>query len=184
MMHSDPSNLRQRFILLEEGGTIDDVPAPRPRRVRSRRRRLAIAAAVVVSVAYVKIILFRMLVEAFASTMLQVHGGACTTASEAALALGVPERIANMLPVVVVLSDAQLWYPTEAARSGAQHSIEHSKLCGGEERRVLRASLFTVDSSGLIPVFSRRLRKTFKGVEAACVQRSIEAIANGTVCGI
>lgn len=86
------------------------------------------------------------------------------------------------MPTVIVLKDAQLWYPTEVARSGAQQSIEHSRLCDGGERKVLRASLFTVDSSGIAPIFSKRLRSTFKGVDAACVQRSIESIAKGDVC--
>ena len=112
------------------------------------------------------------------------QGGVCTTASEVALSFRTPQRLANALPTVVVLKDVHLWYPVEVARSGAQNSIEHSRLCGGDERRVVRASLFTVDSTGIAPIVSRQLRKTFKGVEAACVQRSLETIAGGDACGV
>lgn len=91
-MHADPSNLRQRFILLEEGGPSDDCPTPRKRRIKSRKKRLALFACVTLIIAYCKVVAFRVCVESFASAMLSAHGGACTTASEAAIAFGAPSR--------------------------------------------------------------------------------------------
>jgi len=67
-------------------------------------------------------------------------------------------------------------------RTGVQNSVETSAMCGISEKSVVRAASLTVDSRGVLPLLSAKLRRTFKGAEAACVQRSIEVMARGEIC--
>jgi len=70
-----------------------------------------------------KAVLYRLVIGKITSWLLGVHGGVCTTASEAAVVLGTPLRVAKFLPALIVLKDVELWSPVEVSRQGASEEI-------------------------------------------------------------
>ena len=185
MFPPDNPALRLRFVALEEGGANADYEPPACTRSRRKRRRaglwvrVAVAVLAVVSAWYA----CRSASVSFARVMLGTHSAVCTTVAEATMMLGLPAWAANAaLMPVVVLPDAALWAPREVARDGLQRSNEQSALCGGTDRIRTRAATLTVEYGHALGWLRRRVRRTFVGVQAACVQHAMEVMRDGLVC--
>ena len=185
MFAPDHPALRLRFVALEEGGVNADFEPPACARSRRRRRSArawACAAAATIAI-FIAWYACRKASVSFARVMLGTHGGVCTTVAEASMMLGLPAWAANAaLMPVVVLPDAALWAPREVARDGLQRSNEQSALCGGTDRIRTRAATLTVEYGHALGWLRRRVRRTFVGVQAACVQHAMELIRDGRVC--
>ena len=180
-MHPEHPALRLRFVALEEGGLYDGEEREKPLRLRGRRRYARVAASVCVAIVCALALRWasRFGVEQVTRLMLRVHGGVCATPADAALALGAPGWLASALPSVVVFQNSTVWWPLEVGREGRVNSVEQSRRCGNREHRRVRAALVEVQFWRTVFM---RARRTFRGVEAACVQKAMDGFAGKEVC--
>ena len=183
MMRSGHTSLRQRFLALEEGGAAfdDDVPIYRHEQ-RRRRRRIRILTVACIALAVLCAACWGVvsyIVEATTRWLLLLHGGLCATPADAVLELGAPGWLASAMPSVVVFQNSTMWWPVEIARDGRMSSLEQSRRCGNKEQRRMRAAMVEVQFKRS---FVTRARRTFRGTEAACVQKAMELLAGEEIC--